>query len=439
MIPRSLSEIAVFEPLARAAERLGVELTLFGSAASRAVLLCAIDRPPTTIFELAEHASDIDLAHTGPPEVTERLRLEIERVVPFAQWLRWSILDKIGWQTYVNQMALNLKVPLRRVQLSTDRDINSPQREAIERALRGGIAFDWNENFEFSPRAKRDTEISAALLYLDAVVDVATLEPLGRKIRPQWDEHLTNTLWRAIEIGTRRLNGMNEQNAKIAMQRIWYRFASLIMRAPQLLQDSSLPFFTILQNAKKILVERYDTQIDALDRYPFMLSAAVKGGGFRIYPPPAELARSANGAEAEAIFKGSARRLSLGGKSYTLAAGERVLAAIPGLKVRHGLTPSEQFSGALPEEFVHISVTLDKFGKATLQDDLSAIAIGNSRNGSVILPAFSIVSKSADSIYREYSVTEDPNLREPRATIRLNFAGILEGQDCIDVFLVGRN
>ena len=433
MIPQSMHDIAVLKPLVKIGERLGIDLILFGSAATRAVLLCAVDRQPNTLFELAEHASDIDLAHTGPPALTVRLRSEIEKTVPLASWLRWSILDKKGWEEHLRQVAMNLKVPLRAVQLSTQQNLSSHHNETIEQALDGKIYFGWNKRFQFSPRAVHDTEVSAALLFCDAVVDVATLESFGREMRPQWHPEVLRTLSWAIEAGKMRLNKMNEQNAALATRRIWYRFASLAIRAPHFLGDPHFPATSVLKAAGEILVEHgYPNIIDVMKQTPscpILLSASIKVGVFRFDPLPTNEARSAD--DPEAVFRTSTEKLSHDGEGYSLESGNRVLQTAINLKVRRGSAPSEPASGALSQEFVHISFGLDGIGEKMAEEDLSAIVIGHSTNSSVLLPAYAIVSKAS-------SVPNTPQ-NTCRATVRLNFAGNLHTQDRIDVFLVGRS
>ena len=87
-LPTSLREIPAFAPLARVADQLGIDLLLFGSVASRAAILSAAGGLPTDLFELCEHASDIDIAHTGTAEVTAKVCSAIADQYPFTPWFR---------------------------------------------------------------------------------------------------------------------------------------------------------------------------------------------------------------------------------------------------------------------------------------------------------------------------------------------------------------
>ena len=92
-LPISLREIPAFEPLARVADYLGLDLIVFGSVASRASIMCAFGLNPDDLFELCEHTSDIDIAHTGSAAITPHVRSAIAAMHPFAPWFRWSIID----------------------------------------------------------------------------------------------------------------------------------------------------------------------------------------------------------------------------------------------------------------------------------------------------------------------------------------------------------
>lgn len=437
VIPRTMREVTVLEPLVRAAERLGVDLILFGSAASRVALLHAAEDPPRSLFEIAEHASDIDLAHTGPPALTERLRIEIEREVPLAPWLRWSLIDWSGWANFQIQQEMNFGIPLRRVQLATHSMLNAPQEEAIAQALDGTVAFQWNEAFKYSPRAARDTEVSAALVHFDAVVDVAGLGRLREPGMPlRWDPELTV---RAIETGLGRLREMDRANGILAARRMWYRFAALAMRVPMEFIVPRRAFFPDFDPVANALAEwGYGGSIEALRQdvtRPFVLSATDRDGSFR-FDPVADRTTTSD-PDPYAAFRKSADRLGDGREGFDLASGDRVLSAITDLNVRRGETPSERGWGALAQEFVHVSVVAGEVAARRAVENLSAIAIGHGKRGSILLPAYAIVSRGASFGRQAAASIPERFPFNGRTTIRLNFAGMLDDVDRVDVFLVG--
>src|SRR5277367_1854152 len=166
MALRTLSDSSVLAPLARAAERAGVDVVLFGSVAARALLMDAAKIEPRSMFELAEHVSDIDLAHTGPPSATALLQATIAEQMPTAPWFRWSIVDRDRLALLDRLRSFNIGVPLRQLRLGSqpfgDGDITAT---LLERALDGQVGIFDNEAFRSSPRSGYDTEASAVLLY----------------------------------------------------------------------------------------------------------------------------------------------------------------------------------------------------------------------------------------------------------------------------------
>ena len=91
----SFDDFPAIAPLELIASDLRINLTLFGGAASRALMYKIAESPyeKATLFDLAPFSSDFDLSHDGDKEVSSQLRKRIADDVPFASWFRWSILD----------------------------------------------------------------------------------------------------------------------------------------------------------------------------------------------------------------------------------------------------------------------------------------------------------------------------------------------------------
>lgn len=430
-----MRDIPVFHPLIRIAERLGIDLVIFGSAASRASLLHTIGRSPSNLFELAEHASDIDLAHTGGPELTERLRAEIEREVPLAPWLRWSIMDGSEWSSYQTQQEMNFEIPLRRIHLATNSFLSAPGERAIEQALEGHITFKVNEKFQDSARARYDTEFSAALVHLDAVLDIICL---GIKV-DDWNIEVTRS---AIYSGIDRFHQFNENILELALRRVWYRFAALAMRLPTTIWErggllhfimSPLVYDPSIRKSNSVF-EEFHANLSC----PFVVSAAVRNGGFRFDPLPKEAKIASSQDDAQAAFRSSTDQLANGGKRFDLAPGNKVLAALTNLEVRRGETPSERVVSALPQEFVHVSFVPGENASKHANEDLTAIAIGRGRLSSALLPVYATVSMGVHLDYQNKIHFYERPPHSYRSTIRLNFAGMLNEVESVDVFLVGK-
>jgi hypothetical protein len=148
MTLKTVSDSPALLPLARAAERVGVDIVLFGSVVTRSMLLDAAKAEPPDLFALAEHVADIDLAHTGPASVTPLLRAAIADLVPMAPWFRWSIVDRQGLTQIDKLGQFNINVPLRQLRLSTQppREGDNSE-ELLQRALDGDVEIVPNERF----------------------------------------------------------------------------------------------------------------------------------------------------------------------------------------------------------------------------------------------------------------------------------------------------
>ncbi|QIO43071.1 hypothetical protein HA464_03105 [Rhizobium leguminosarum bv. trifolii] len=179
MALRTLCDSSVLALIAIAAERVGVEAVLFGGVASRALLFDAAGLSARDLFELAEHVADIEIGHTGPSDLTPSFAKAIASFMPLAPWFRWSIVDRYGLDEIASFQPHGITVPRRRLGLGTKRLFDPREIPTLlKRALVGDIDLLANLRFDAS-----SMEASAALLYIDAVIDI--IETYARRPRPR--------------------------------------------------------------------------------------------------------------------------------------------------------------------------------------------------------------------------------------------------------------
>lgn len=450
----TLHDVPVLEPLAHVADELATDLVLFGSVASRIALRDQFEVPVQSLFDVAEHISDIDVAHLGPPGQTKRVRAAIAEHVPMASWLRWSVIDRTEFWRRTALAHYNWKVPLRSARIGSAPSLTNL---SVLSNIRQAAQFAENRLFDSSPRASYDTEAAALFLHLDGLIDLAEV---GRLPGSDFASSINiGTVQSAVRAATQRIERLSmaaeigdELRRNAAIRRLWYRLASVAFRL------SPLAFRDLIERA-------------GLSEFLEFLDRAFKGGGFqrllrggkpvvisaaqdpwrndfRLPPAPTiedDPFRVSDEELNEQLRRSFAKReRSLAStEPVELADGNHVVAAIRNVPVNRGFSRSTPKGRSLPEEFVHISLPMHAWQvNAFPVERLTAVAFGLHDGDVNLLPAYASVSKSIELPIDEPQPCpelSDGFMGSPgRWTIRLNLPGALNEIEALHFYLIAR-
>ncbi|MEM7683218.1 MAG: hypothetical protein AAF293_00230 [Pseudomonadota bacterium] len=217
-------------PLEQIANDLRINLTLFGGAASRAIMHKLAQSPDekSTLFDLAPFSSDFDLSHDGDNEVSARLKRRITEDIPFSSWFRWSVLDGEASQTARAARASSTTVALRRIEIGNLGNSRVPP-QAIDDISRRVVSCKRNPAYEDSDLARkgRDVEFFGFLLALNALMDLREILGDGQ-LEPGVGDV---SGWLSPQSITRQLS-LFESNPLLA-RRLWNLLANLFARTGQ--------------------------------------------------------------------------------------------------------------------------------------------------------------------------------------------------------------
>jgi hypothetical protein len=135
--------------------------------------------------------------------------------------------------------------------------------ELLARALDGNVGIVGNEAFGASPRTGYDTEASAALLYIDATVDVFEAQQRsGRRVAVNQDLQAREL----VKAGLARLLTLSDDGREAALRRLWYRLSEVGLRISPRLFEYARDVFElgtlpeVMQNAGYPAVSSGSTQ-----------------------------------------------------------------------------------------------------------------------------------------------------------------------------------
>jgi len=186
-----LHEIAPFERLGAIAERLGLELILFGGTACRAAMHLTYASHHLDIFDLAPFSSDIDLEHSGDSDDTLQLLYAIQEEIPFASWFRWSINDKEKARKAAAARQRSTHVPLRQIRFSTHHAAEISNAAICDLARRE-VSLQRNPAFRDGviSNEHRDLELYGLMMALNAEAEMRDIAgdvgPTLRTLAGQW-------------------------------------------------------------------------------------------------------------------------------------------------------------------------------------------------------------------------------------------------------------
>ena len=190
-------QVKPLSPLLQVADEFNVQIIVFGGAATRAWMYESIQSCTYDIFDLVPFNSDIDMWHSGPPELTAEIRTEIYRRVTFSPWCRWSIQDKRSRAGKENR-DLSTIIPLRNLQLSTGKPSKITPQARIDLEYHR-VSFKRNSNFQENKLSviHKDLEVFGLLVALNTVADMK--EILGKGELNTKDYALELSMFKAWE------------------------------------------------------------------------------------------------------------------------------------------------------------------------------------------------------------------------------------------------
>lgn len=430
MALKRLQDLHIFAPLAEAGKRAGVEVTLFGSVVSRAQLFHAAGVEISDMFMLAEHLSDVNIGHDGPAEATPELEAAIFDLMPLAPWFRWSIIDREGLRRHHWLARNDIEIPLRRLALGTRANGDDSAIDLLlKRALDGSLDVYHSETFSRSTRAKFESQVSAAMLYIDALHDILEAQHRsGRALVVSKSDDYDSL----IEEGIARLARMSDGGLHREIDKIWHRFCAFALRISPDLFARAIDYFrldSIVSYFEQFGYPVYSILEPVMERQAIIVAKQV--GDHHARAP-----RFAFDAGFGNFDDHMTQRLALLGDwlvydlgaPLRLAQGHKILASVPGIP----LVPyqgDENSALSSLRDFLHISLGIPADMAPLDAEHLTAIVIGHDNKGSWLVPAYAAVSTTLITDRGDFDTDGSA-----RCTIRLNLAGADFKK--IDVYLV---
>jgi hypothetical protein len=201
---RHLHDVAGLEALEQIAREHDVDIIARGGLARRLFVLSVRQPDLTTpdLFELVPFTADIDLMHTGAPELTSRIMRAIRRAVPMAECFRWDLRSAAEAGDAGEARAYGPLVPIDAVTLGVRAGFDDPER-ARDDVDAGRHRYSRNPNYRNSPRylEGRDLEVFGALRYLRTVLEDDTIsDEVADVVRPTFQDAIgLDTLGRLQE------------------------------------------------------------------------------------------------------------------------------------------------------------------------------------------------------------------------------------------------
>lgn len=436
MALRTLYDSPVLEPIARAAERVGLEAFLLGGTASRAMLFDAAGVPAQDLFELAEHAAVIEIGHSGSADRTPDLAAAIAATVPLSPWFRWSIMDEACLAAIESGRSGRFEVPLRQLRLGMHRPRSSSGTvRLLRRALRGRIDLGSPELDASYPTTPLSLA-SAVLVYVDAAFDVIQADL--RRRPPTWSgPGQSAPSANMVRAAVSRFDELDRFERMSSLRRLWYRFASSALRLSEdllqsavehfglgplvaLLDESGYPAFRLVAGDGVPIIAAYSD--DEVFRTPLMMDDEPDSVDW-----PSAFKQTLADVDASSYGRGFYDPI-------TLAPGNLVVGGLRAIPIGRGLGPSSRSAIGLPQEFLHLALRMTNASILVDPRDLTAVVLGHGRDGSSLLAG---VGSASVPMKRP----RDGYVSRPaqRCTVRVNLLELHDDVDVIDVFLVRRD
>ncbi|WP_282608160.1 hypothetical protein [Pelagibius sp. Alg239-R121] len=365
-----LHEVPAFRGLKEVAKEFGVEFTLFGGAATRALMYMHY-RPGEDfdLFNLTPFTSDIDLWHNGEREDTPNIMQAINETILFAPWCRWALQDAdIGKKAAVNR-SRSTRVPLRSLALSTLESMEIPTA-AIEDLQARRVSFERNEAYRQSDFARkgRDAEIFGLIMALNLLADMRDIAGEGELTEEEealrwvtapdaWQE-----LYAPVDTG--RLT-----------TRLWHLLASYMARSNPGSSRAADVLIEFAGQSEGLRSAKVDLQGVFFDGQPLSASKMTAAGGFRVPELSPEVV---TGVEAQTAFEKICTELQEAGlPAHDLPQIDpafELIGVVPEITVRgeagtryeDGGNPDSVFESWSPADFVHLAWQDDGGAKSDL-------------------------------------------------------------------------
>lgn len=433
MALRTLYDSPVLEPIARAAEKVGLEAFLRGGVASRAMLFDAAGVPAKDLFELVEHAAVIEIGHNGTADRTPDLEGAIAAMVPLSPWFRWSIMDQDGLAAIEERQRGRFEVPLRQLRLGMHRPRPpSGTVRLLRRALRGQIDLRSPE-FDAYYLTTPLSLVSVVLVYVDAAFDVIQADL--RRRPPVWSgPGQSAPSANMVRAAVSRFDELDRFERMLSLRRLWYRFASSALRLSTDLLQSAVEHFGLGPLLALLDDSGYPAfRLVAGDGVP-IISAYSDDEGFLA---PLMMDDEADSVDWPSAFKHALADVDA--SSYfddpiRLAPGNLVVSGLRAIPIRKGPGASSRSKIGLPQEFLHLALRMTDAPKIVDPRDLTTVILGHGRDGSSLLTGF-----GSASIPMERPIDGFVSRSAQRCTVRVNLLELHEDVDVIDVFLVRRD
>lgn len=189
---RHLHDVAGLEALEQIAREHDVDIIARGGLARRLFVL-SVREPDVTapdLFDLVPFTADIDLMHTGAPELTSRIMRAIRRAVPMAECFRWDLRAAGEAGDAGETRAYGPLVPIHAVTLGVRAGFDDPAR-ARDDVDAGRHRYLRNPSYRNAPRYLdgRDLEVFGALRYLRTVLEDDTItDEVADVVRPTFQD-----------------------------------------------------------------------------------------------------------------------------------------------------------------------------------------------------------------------------------------------------------
>jgi hypothetical protein len=182
----SFESIPALVPLAEVSRRQNVRLTIRGSLVRRLVRTAISDSADSMegglyshdlLFRLTPFLSDIDVEHSGPPELNSTIHDELVSSVPAASAIRLEVRSEDESKPFLEAKKFQAFAPILSLSLSSD-GFHDPDGGAVDVAeLR--YRFRANSRYPLSPlyRSGRDLEVFGMLVFLKAVLEDGARTP----------------------------------------------------------------------------------------------------------------------------------------------------------------------------------------------------------------------------------------------------------------------
>lgn len=374
---RSLWDVPGLERIQKTCSQHGVHFTAFGSLVRRLAQASWTEQAPKDLFPLVPFFSDIDLIHTGAPELTPTLQKALVHDIPFGECFRWQLRSVKSNSLFWESMKVNNVIPSCLATLSTNSVHGLNDRwDGIRDVQSHSYRFIRNGFYSESPlfRQGRDIELFSVLLYyrvlLEAGLDASELA------RQPGLEDARRVIAATCSDGESMIR--LEESAHMRA-RLRYLVAALAGAARFGTLDSSMEVLG-LDQVVDYLDDEFRIQTVLFPPETLTVTAHIGGNTFRLDFGTPRWKESDDAAKEMEEALGGVQFPPEGEHKVgaSLGPGQKVLMASPVFNVNGGISESSHGGADWVQEFLHFALPIDSSNEglfANLEDeDLSVVA-----------------------------------------------------------------